>query len=318
MRLVATLVLGLVACLSGATVPPVSEPAPPVETTGATMPLYRLASHPGLRVSVEAKPSTLYRATILGADPQTVELKLGNASPEPFDLSGAEVSFRVRRGAARIACASHDVVGSRETKLLLPGHRTTLTRETCSLPLPGKYEVEVLFALAGDARPERAGAYSFEVKGVGPNVPHAVESQPGLFAAMGGDTAGVRFTQSEWTSGAYHVVVRLTNAGTNPVHLPAPVQVVFRVTQHGRPLACTATHDLAVPREIASGESVTAPVPVTCVINVKGRYAIHASLATGDAETHLVDMSVEVTSNPLLYLPVIPWGTETRPPLLRF
>lgn len=300
------LALGLVACVSGAGTLPSPELEPPVTTTGATLPAYFLSTHPELRVGVRAPASAPYRVSILGSDPQTVELTLGNAGRAPLDVDDVRVSFEVRRGATRIPCAARTVLPTHEVPTLGPGRTTTLARELCALPLPGEYSVDVLLALARDARPARAGSFSFVVRPVGRNVPRAVPDEPGLFAALGGDTTGVRFTRPEWKAGAYHVVVRLTNAGTNAIALP-PSQVVFRVTKHGHPLACTAMHAIALPAALASGESVARSVPVTCLIDVQGQYDIHASLATSDAETHLADLSVQVTSDPLLYLPIIPW-----------
>jgi hypothetical protein len=300
------LALGLFACVSGAAVLPAEQPSPPVETTGATLPAYTLASHADLRVAVSAPASAPYRATMLGTKPETVEIDVANVGAQPYDLSGARVSFRVRRGPVRIPCAARNDALVRAPRVLQPGQRAVLARDLCSLPLPGEYVVETFLDLAGDAAPEHVGTFSIEVRARGPNVPHPVAEEPGLFAAMGGNVGGVRFTRPEWASGAYHVVVRLTNASTVPLALEAG-QVVFRVTRSGHPLACTATHDLAVPARLAPGESFAANVPVTCLIDVKGKYAIHASLAMGGAETPLGGLGVEVTSNPLLYLPVWPW-----------
>jgi hypothetical protein len=44
-------------------------------------------------------------------------------------------------------------------------------------------------------------------------------------------------------------------------------------------------------------------VPVTCILDVQGKYEIHAMV--GDVE--LAEIHVEVTSDPLLYLPIWPW-----------
>jgi len=294
------------ACVAGAPGAPTQEPEAPVRTTGAEIPPYFVATHPGLRVSIRAPASAPYRPTILGSDPQTVELALANASRAPIALAGARVDLEVRRGAVRIPCAARNDLLVREVPTLAPGGATTLARELCSLPLPGEYSVDVLLALPEDAVFARAGSFSFVVKPVGKNVPRPVAGSIGLFAAIGGDTTGVRFTRPEWKSGAYHIVVRLTNASPNPAALP-PAQVVFRVTKQGQPLACTATYDLPLPSSLAPGESAARTVPVTCLIDMRGRYDIHASLALEEEETPLADLTVEVTDNPLLYLPVIPW-----------
>lgn len=300
------LAVGLGACGGGA-VAPAEAPAPPARTTGAVMPAYSLAAHPDLRISVEAPSGAPYRASVLGTSPQTVELTFGNVGPDPIDLSGLRVAFDVRRGAVKIACAARDDWPKREVVMLAPGRRTTLARELCSLPLPGKYAVDVRVGLATDAGTERAGAFGFRVTAAGPNQPHEVDGHPSIFAALGGNLSGVRFTRSEWRSGAYHVVVRLTNAGTTPVHLASPAEIVFRVTQQGHPLACSATYDLPLPGAIAAGESATRTVPVTCVVDVQGKYDIEATLTMGGRETRLGELSVEVTNNPLLYLPILPW-----------
>jgi len=301
------LALGLAACAGGTVAPPAEAPPPPVATTGATMPDYFLASHPGLRVAVEAPSEAPYRATLLGSNPQTVKLTFGNVGTTPWDLSNARVAFDVRRGAVRIPCAARNDLPRHELRVLPPGQTTTVLRDLCSLPLPGDYVVDVRVALKTDGEPQRAGSFSFVVTAAGPNVPHEIAEQPGLFAAMGGNLTGVRYTQPEWQSGAYHVVVRLTNASTNPIRLPHPAQVVFRVTKQGHPLACTATYDLPLPAEVDAGESAARSVPVTCLVDVQGKYDIHASLAMGGEETRLANLGVEVTSNPLLYLPILPW-----------
>lgn len=300
------LTFGLAGCVAAPAAPPAEEPAAPTVTIEqATLPVYALASDPAVRVAIRAPRETPYRPTIVGSRPVTVQLELGNAGATPIDLAGARLVFEVRRGAVRIPCAARNDIPEREPVELSPGHKAVLVRDLCSLPLPGDYDVAAWLTLPGTP-PAYAGSFPIGVVARGPNVPRKVARVPGLWAAMGGDVTGMRFTKPEWASGAYHVIVRLTNASSVPTLL-GPAQVVFRVTQHGHPLACTASHDLVMPDGLAPGRSWVQSVPVTCLIDVEGRYEIHASLAMGDEETPLGDIAVEVTSNPLLYLPVIPW-----------
>jgi len=299
----AMLALGFVACAESRTLPP-AQPAPPT-ITAAVLPGYTLRSNPAIRVEIHAPRVSAYRAATLGSRTETVELAIGNAGTEPIDLAGAKLSFDVRLGAVRIPCAARNDVPKRESPALQPGQRAVITRDLCSLPLPGDYAVDARLALPGH-EPEHVGSFPLTVGAHGPNVPRAVQDQPGLFAALGGDPNGMRFTRQERESGAYHVMVRLTNASTVPVHVRR-AQVVFHVTRAGHAIGCESSHDLAPPPELEPGDSWLSQVPVTCLIDVKGRYDIHAAFATEDEETPLADLSVEVTSDPLLYLPIIPW-----------
>lgn len=270
------------------------------------MPVFALRGDPSIRVEIHAPHASAYRATIVGSRPETVELAIGNAGIDPVDVGGADLTFEVRRGPVRIPCEARNDVPKREARLLLSGQKIVLMRELCSLPLPGDYTVDAILALPG-RKAEHVGSFPLFVRANGTNVPREVKGSPGLFAALGGDTTGMRFTKVEWASGAYHVIVRLTNGGTVPVRLPQ-AQVVFRVTLAGHKLACSSTHALAPPSGLAPGESWLSRVPVTCLIDVKGRYDIHAALAMDDEpETPLAELSVQVTSDPLLYLPIIPW-----------
>jgi len=146
------------------------------------------------------------------------------------------------------------------------------------------------------------------VRGGERNVPRALASYPNLYAAMGGNLTGVKFTQPEWKAGAYHVVVRVSNGSTVEVPL-GDAQMIFRVTRDNRPLACTDTKPVDFPERLAPGDTATASIPVTCLIDVKGHYQIHANLAFNrdEVETELGVIHVEVTSDPLLYLPVWPY-----------
>ena len=151
----------------------------------------------------------------------------------------------------------------------------------------------------------RAGSFGLEVVARNTRVPQPIDGRPGLYVAMGGDIAGVRFTAAEWASGTYHVVLRFTNGGTTDVPLGG-ANAIFRVTKDKQPLACSSTHALALPDRLPPGEAVyEVNVPVTCLIDVKGRYNIEASVAMGDGtrEATLGELGVEVTSDPLLYLP---------------
>lgn len=298
------LALGFAACVARGGAVPAHEPPPPVALTEAELPIYALPSHPSVRVEVRAPEATSYRPPIVGSRPVAVELAIGNAGAQPVDLAGADSSFDVRRGPVRIACAARNDMPERQAPHLMPGQTTTLTRELCSLPLPGEYRVDAYLAFPGGPR-EHAGSFPLVVLAKGSSLPRAVARAPGLFAAMGGDIAGIRYTREEWASGAYHVVLRLTNASTTPVHVGSG-QVVFRVTKEGHPLACSSTHDVETPDSLGPGATWVTQVPVTCVLDAKGRYDIHAALALEREETPLGDLSVEVTTSPTIYF-IIPW-----------
>src|SRR6185312_13263158 len=179
----AMLALGFVACAESRTLPP-AQPAPPT-ITAAVLPGYTLRSNPAIRVEIHAPRVSAYRAATLGSRTETVELAIGNAGTEPIDLAGAKLSFDVRLGAVRIPCAARNDVPKRESPALQPGQRAVITRDLCSLPLPGDYAVDARLALPGH-EPEHVGSFPLTVGAHGPNVPRAVQDQPGLFAALGG------------------------------------------------------------------------------------------------------------------------------------
>jgi hypothetical protein len=94
----------------------------------------------------------------------------------------------------------------------------------------------------------------------------------------------------------------MTNASTVPIPL-ADKDMVFRVTKLHQPFACTDTKHIDLPKRLEPGGSAIARIPVTCILDVKGQYEIHAMIG----EIELAEIHVEVTSDPHLYLPIWPW-----------
>jgi hypothetical protein len=276
------------------------QPAPPVAvssvlTTSATV----VEGEPPISVVVHGPPGTPYRSDILGSKPQNVAIDITNDGDRPRDVSDLRIGFTARRGAVPFHCETSEAVPPREEKVIAPHATATFNRELCSLPLPGKYVIDVT-TTTGDSI--RAASFEFVVHAGERNVPRAVAAYPNLFAALGGDLSGVRFTRPEWENGAYKVVLRVTNASTVPIPLVDP-DMVFRVTKLHQPFACTDTKHIDLPKRLAPGDSAIAKIPVTCILDVKGQYEIHAMI--GDVE--LGEIHVEVTSDPLLYLPIWPW-----------
>ena len=276
------------------------QPAPPaavssVLTTSATV----VPSEPPITVVVHGPPTTPYRSDILGSKPQNVAIDITNDGDRPRDVSDLRIELFARRGATPFVCNSTEAVPPREVKVIEPHATATFNRELCSLPLPGKYVIDVT-TTTGDSI--RAASFDFVVHAGERNVPRALDLYPNLYAALGGDLSGVRFTRPEWESGAYKVVLRVTNASTVPIPL-SDTEMVFRVTKLHQPFACTDTKHIDLPKRLDPGESAIAKVPVTCILDVKGKYEIHAMI--GDVE--LAEIHVEVTSDPLLYLPIWPW-----------
>jgi hypothetical protein len=119
----------------------------------------------------------------------------------------------------------------------------------------------------------------------------------------------MKFTKPEWKSGAYRVMLRVTNAAT--VEAPVgPATMLFHVYKDQRPLACTDEKPVDLPAKLAPGESAVVSIPVTCLVDVRGMYQIHAALSfprDEGKETELAIIYVEVTSDPLIYLPIWPY-----------
>lgn len=285
------LLAGFVACVQPA--PPVAVPV--VVTTSATV----VEAPSPITVVVHGPPATPYRSDILGSKPQNVAIDVTNDGDRPRDVSDLRIEFFARRGAVPFLCETPEAVPPREQKSIAPHATATFERQLCSLPLPGKYVVDVT-TTTGDSI--RAASFDFVVHAGERNVPRALDLYPNLYAALGGDLAGVRFTRPEWESGAYKVVLRVTNASTVPIPL-SDTEMVFRVTKLHQPFACTDTKHVDLPKRLNPGESAIAKIPVTCILDVKGKYEIHAMI--GDVE--LAEIHVEVTSDPLLYLPIWPW-----------
>jgi hypothetical protein len=276
------------------------QPSPPravssVLTTSATV----VESEPPITVTVHGPPTTPYRSDILGSKPQNVAIDITNDGDRPRDVSDLRIAFAARRGPTPFRCETSEAVPPREEKTIAPHATATFERQLCSLPLPGKYVIDVT-TTTGDAI--RAASFDFVVHAGERNVPRKVDAYPGVWAALGGDLSGVRFTRPEWESGAYRVVLRVTNAGTAPTSL-VDTDMIFRVTKLHQPFACTDTKHIDLPKHIGPGESAIAKVPVTCILDVKGQYEIHAMIG----EVELAEIHVEVTSDPLLYLPIWPW-----------
>jgi hypothetical protein len=281
----------LCACVQPAPVVPVSS----VLTTSATV----VPGESPITVTVHGPPGSPYRAELLGSKPENVAIAITNDGDRQRDVSDLHIELYARLGAVPFLCDSSEGVPSREPKTIAPHATATFERELCSLPLPGKYAIDVT-TTTGDSI--RVASFDYVVHAGENNVPRAMGTYPNLFAALGGDLAGVRFTKPEWEGGAYHVVLRVTNASTVPVPV-GETDMIFRVTKLHQPFACTDTKHVVLPKRLAPGESATAKVPVTCILDVKGKYEIHAMLA----DLELAEIHVEVTSDPHLYLPIWPW-----------
>lgn len=267
-----------------------------VTTTAAVV---EKPSPPPLRITVHAPKETPYRAEILGGKPQNVEIVLANDGDEPQDISNLKIAFAARHGATPFRCDVAEAVPPREPSAIPPHETVALQRQLCALPVPGHYVVDVETTIDGATR---VASFDYEVHAGEKNVPRVLPHYPQVFAALGGDLAGVRYTRREWESGAYHVILRVTNASTLPEAL-GHMNMEFRVTKDRHPLACTDTKAIDLPSRLLPGESALVKIPVTCLVDVKGGYDIHAVLD----ETELAEIHVEVTSDPLLFLPIWPW-----------
>ena len=254
--------------------------------------------------------ASAYRAELLGSKPERALVSLTNTSSELADVSSVRIAFKPDRNGIPMQCPSVDDLPLREPRTLRPKETVVFERELCSLPLPGHYTVGVMLGRDG-LEDALVGSFAVDVTAKGPNIPRELPSHTGLYAAMGADLSGVRYTSAQWEEGTYHIVVRLTNAGILAVP-SGDATVMFRVRRNRLPLACTSSHDIVVPRALAPGDNIAVRGPVTCLVDARGVYQIDASIALppGDGEVWLGAFDVEVTSDPLLYLPtwpIAPW-----------
>jgi hypothetical protein len=259
-----------------------------------------------LELDVHVASSGPYRSEVLGSKPEPVTIEVKNPSDYTRDLSSPLLTFIVRRGATPIRCAPGGGVPAQDPTSVAPGASATFLRALCVLPLPGHYDVRVVASFGG--RPARATSFAFDVVPTQKNLPRPLASYPNVLAALGADLTGMKLTRPEWQSGAYRVGLRVTNTATVPTPL-GDATMIFRVTKEGRSLACSDTKPVKLAPRLAPGESATATIPVTCLVDVEGRYEIHASLvfARDGVETELGEIFVQVTSDPLIYLPIWPY-----------
>jgi hypothetical protein len=301
----AVVLLGFLACSREPSAGPIL--LPPVLVSLARQPMHALPAHPALDVTVHGPAKTPYRVGLLGSPPERVDIAVRNTTDEPHDISKVRVVFQPRRDGVPMACPELDDVPLREAHWIRPAETVVFERELCSLPLLGRYEVDVMLGFGARDALVNAGAFAVDVVGDHRHVPETIAGHPGLFVAMGGDVAGLRFAAAEWRSGTYHVVLRFTNAGRDRIDLGG-AQVFFRVTKDSKTWPCSSAHEVTLPPALEPGHEVTANVPVTCIIDIKGRYTVDASvtLAGEEHETPLGELGIEVTSDPLLYLPQLP------------
>ncbi len=262
-----------------------------------------------LQMSIHAPTHVRYRADVLGSEPQPVELTFTNPSDEPVDVSGLNVDFRARRNGKAIACIPFHPAVERPSARLGPHASLVVDRDLCSLPVLGGYDIEALASFGSPWIEPVAATFHVDVEpSRHGNVPVPIGEHHELFAAMGATLARLPFTIAEWRSGAYHVALRLTNA-SDKVALLGVARITFRVTKDAKPLECSDTRDVTLPSDIGPGLTVTATVPVTCVVDVQGHYEIRAELELADnpTPTALGFFRVEITGDPLVFLPVLPY-----------
>ena len=286
----------------------------------------RLATHPDVQATVHAPARAAYDPSALGPGGKTVAVALTNRGTQTVEIGEMRASFTASRDGVTFPCAAHKSGSPRnhEPTELLPGHSFTFERDLdCTMPLPGRYDVNVFVRLGRDdagAAPQAAaaGAFALELVATSARVPHPFPSRRGLYALMTGNRRTPPLSAGAWKRGDYHVVVALINAGTRTVHV-GPGKLAFEVCREGsradsKVPGTGQAEAVELPKELGAGAVFVAKAPIVGGPSSEGRYEIVGRLTlteTGE-EVEIGRIPLHVSGDPSLYAPE-PWQHVSEP-----
>jgi hypothetical protein len=261
--------------------------------------------------TIRAPERAPYDPTTLHAEPHPIVVRLTNSSGQPAPVGSLRISYSAVRDGVSYPCPEgHDLTARvHEPSSLAPGQSFDFERDiSCTLPLPGSYEIGVLARVGEEGQEARSiGSFSLFVD-EGRVSPRPFASKPGLFAMMTGGSATQPWSPEDWARGAYRVTVAVINGSREPIHV-GPARLAFAVYKKGSALACSGNAEsVALPESVAPGATHTVLVPLACAPSEQGSYEIVGRLAlesTGE-EQEAGRMGLEVTGNPLVFTPVPP------------
>lgn len=285
------------------------EPGPPGNPAGTS-----LARSPELRVFVRAPKTTTYDPIALGPAARTVSLRLTNAAKTPVLVGRFDVTFRALREGVSFPCKGSAAPSeNREPTSLAAGQSFDYVRAIeCTMPLPGRYEIETYVRVEGaeasGGQEQRAGSFALNVAANGVTDPRPYPGRDGLHVLMTGGRVTRPLPPEAWQRGDYTVVVALINASPRPLVLGA-VRLAFLVYKKGSPIPCAGQAEpFPTPDELDAGATYLARAPIACAPSEEGRYEVVGKLTLLDVGTELEvgRVPLKVTRDPFLYTPE-PW-----------
>jgi hypothetical protein len=254
------------------------------------------AQAPRVDLDVRAPAEVRYHRAALESEPVEIAVRIDNATDRVVDTSALVIDVIAHLANTTVACRRVEDDLAREPQVA-PHTSLTLTRNVCSLPVVGDYALDVVTTLDGATEHHSLGLRVVPDSGV-------VHARVDAFVvAMGGAPLQMRYTAREWQAGAFRIGIRMTNLSPRDA-VTGNARITFSVTKDGQPLSCTSTVAIALPSLITSGRSAVVSVPVTCVIDVRGKFDIAAEFTLGEAApVSLGSCRVEVTTDPQIYLP---------------
>ena len=252
----------------------------------------RSADH--LAASVHVPSRVELHPIELGTDTQDVVVTVRNEGFESATIGAVRIAYRARRNGAEIPC--DDIVGfrARERRTIEPGaHATYIRTISCSMPLPGRYDVAVSIAWNGVSLHE-VGRFALDVVDPSGCGPKPVGGRPGLAAAF----SGARLAEP---TRAWPAVIAIVNASPHAEPIGS-MRVVLRSRRAGQSIWCTdPATDVPAPETLAAGGMLVSRTSLRCDLTDPGIHVIDATLvlAGSSMPTELGEVRVRITSGSL-------------------
>jgi hypothetical protein len=274
-----------------------------------------------LRASVHVPDHAAYDAQSVGVAPQLVSIRLENSGTRSVPLGKLDASFASTRRGVAFPCSTRvaDTPPATEPTFLAPGDSFTFARLlACSMPLPGRYELQVAIqSLAPqgsdgeDADEAALGAFPIDVTALG-DAPQVISRDAEIYAVMAGRSMDSPLPYDAWRSGSYKVVFALINGSDGDVSLSA-LTLVLSVYEEGRAFSCEEQEEHFNPWELPPGAVQIFQLPVTSAPSEPGRYQVVGRLAgPGVPEVEIARFGLTVEADP--YLSFLPeWPRRPAP-----
>ncbi len=269
----------------------------------------RRDSMSSVRVSLISSPSRLrYRPELFGAERGSLTLQVTNDGRTAASLDDLDIGFSARREGVAFPCRPATAPDG-EHGTLQPGRSAKVHRDiSCSLSLPGRYDVDVFAALRDGALTKGAqiARMSIAVE-TASDAPAAIPSMPGVYAVIHGARKVGALSDDAWKRGVYRVALAVTNGSSEVVRLPT-ARLSFLTLRRGSPLGCAGESDtITFDRDILPGQTQVTRVTLACAPSEEGNYTVlgHLTLEGATTGTDVGGFSLEV-ENDSTFIPSAP------------